>query len=100
MCITIGYKLLITKICIFRDEWVSGGVSDLMEDKEEPKEMFDKEDMTDMFSRAMLEKMQPELSPNIETLGDSLAENVNLEVLILKDNRIKWNAYQNFWVAL
>ena len=47
-----------------------------------------------------LEKMQPELSPNIETLGDSLAENVNLEVLILKDNRIKWNAYQNFWVAL
>ena len=35
-----------------------------------------------------LEKMQPELSPNIETLGDSLAENVNLEVLILKDNRI------------
>ena len=39
---------------------MSGGVSDLMEDKEEPREMFDKEDMTDMFSRAMFEKMQPE----------------------------------------
>ena len=34
--------------------------SDLMEDREEPGEMFDKEDMSDMFSRAMLEKMQPE----------------------------------------
>ena len=45
---------------VFRDEWVSGGVSDLMEDKEEPCEMFDKEDMSDMFSRAMLEKMQPQ----------------------------------------
>ena len=31
-----------------------------MEDREEPGEMFDKEDMSDMFSRAMLEKMQPE----------------------------------------
>ena len=29
-----------------------------MEDREEPGEMFDKEDMSDMFSRAMLEKMQ------------------------------------------
>ena len=51
-------------MCIFRDEWVSGGVSDLMEDKEEPREMFDKEDMTDMFSRAMLEKMQPQGEQN------------------------------------
>lgn len=31
-----------------------------MEDKGEAGEMLDKEDMTDMFSRAMLEKMQPE----------------------------------------
>ena len=51
-------------MCIFRHEWVSGGVSDLMEDKEEPREMFDKEDMTDMFSRAMLEKMQPQGEQN------------------------------------
>ena len=35
-----------------------------MEDKEEPKEMFDKEDMTDMFSRAMFEKMQPQGEQN------------------------------------
>ena len=45
---------------VFRDEWVSGRVSDLMEDKDKPCEMFDKEDMSDMFSRAMLEKMQPQ----------------------------------------
>ena len=45
---------------VSRDEWVSGGSSDLMEDREEPGQMFDKEDMSDMFSRAMLEKMQPE----------------------------------------
>ena len=28
------------------------------EDRGEPWDMFDKEDMSDMFSRAMLEKMQ------------------------------------------
>ena len=39
---------------------MSGGVSDLLEDKEEPIELFDKEDMSDMFSRAMFEKMQPQ----------------------------------------
>ena len=39
---------------------MSVGGSDLMEDKDEAGEMLDKEDMTDMFSRAMLEKMQPE----------------------------------------
>lgn len=40
-----------------------------------------------------LEKMQPDLSHNIETLGESLADNTKLEVLILRDNRIKWNHY-------
>ena len=60
-----GYNQL-TDINLFwylyvsRDEWVSGGGSELTEDREEPGEMFDKEDMSDMFSRAMLEKMQPE----------------------------------------
>ena len=39
---------------------MSVGGSDLMEDKDASGEMLDKEDMTDMFSRAMLEKMQPE----------------------------------------
>lgn len=40
-----------------------------------------------------MEKMQPDLSNNIETLGESLADNTKLEVLILRDNRIKWNHY-------
>ena len=40
-----------------------------------------------------LEKLQPDLTNNIETLGESLADNNKLEVLILRDNRIKWNHY-------
>ena len=40
-----------------------------------------------------MEKMNPDLSNNIETLGESLADNTKLEVLILRDNRIKWNHY-------
>ena len=47
-----------------------------------------------------LEKMQPDLSQNIECLGEALADNVKLEVLILRDNRIKWLPYQNFWTAM
>ena len=40
-----------------------------------------------------LENMQPEISTNLETLGDSLAENKKLEVLVLRDNKIKWVPY-------
>lgn len=47
-----------------------------------------------------MEKMQPDLSNNIETLGESLADNTKLEVLILRDNRIKWNHYQAFWTSV
>lgn len=47
-----------------------------------------------------LEKMQPDLSSNIETIGEALAENARLEVLILRENRIKWVPYQNFFAAL
>ena len=43
---------------ICRDEWVASGFRDMPEDRGEPWDMFDKEDMSDMFSRAMLEKMQ------------------------------------------
>ena len=41
-----------------RDEWFSKKVRNLQPETEDPVGMFDKEDMTDMFSRAMLEKMQ------------------------------------------
>lgn len=36
----------------------------------------------------------------METIGESLADNNKLEVLILRDNRIKWSSYQNFFVGM
>ena len=47
-----------------------------------------------------LERMQPDLSSNIEMIGESLAENTRLEVLILRENKLRWNQYQNFWSAI
>ena len=44
-------------VCV-RDEWVSLGIRNLLPESEEPFKTFDKEDMSDQFSRAMLEKMQ------------------------------------------
>ena len=44
--------------------------------------------------------MQPDLSQSLEALGDALAENKKLEVLLLRDNKIKWVSYQNFWTAI
>ena len=43
---------------IFSEVEVADGVGDLGEGIGEPFEMFEKEDMSDMFKRAMLEKMQ------------------------------------------
>ena len=48
--------LLILDIC--RDVEVADGIGDLGSGIGEPFEMFEKEDMSDMFKRAMLEKMQ------------------------------------------
>jgi hypothetical protein len=47
-----------------------------------------------------LENLQPDISLNIEILGEALAENKRLEVLVLRDNKIKWVPYQNFWTAI
>ena len=33
-------------------------------------------------------------------MGDALAENKRLETIILRENRIKWFQYANFWQAL
>ena len=41
-----------------RDEWISCGFGDLLADKQEPWSTLDKEDLSEQFSRAMLEKMQ------------------------------------------
>ncbi len=46
------------------------------------------------------EKMQPDLSLNLETIGEALAENNKLEVLVIRDNKIKWINYQNFFCNL
>ena len=41
-----------------RDEWISCDFKEMMDGQQAPYNDFDKEDMTDMFSRAMFEKMQ------------------------------------------
>ena len=47
-----------------------------------------------------LERMGSDLSLNLEALAEALADNVKLEVLILRDNRLKWPQYQSFWSLL
>ena len=44
-------------MCVYRSVEVGEGVGDLGEGIGEPFEMFEKEDMSDMFRRAMFEKM-------------------------------------------
>lgn len=44
--------------------------------------------------------MQPELSLGAEALGEALATNNKLEVLIMRENKIKWNNFANFWNLL
>lgn len=41
--------------------------------------------------------MQPDLNTPIETMGEALATNNKLEVLIMRENKIKWVQYCNFW---
>ena len=48
---------MMTTTTIYREVEVADGVGDLGEGIGEPFEMFEKEDMSDMFKRAMLEKM-------------------------------------------
>ena len=41
--------------------------------------------------------MQPDLSSSIDVIGEALATNTKLEVLIMRENRVKWANYCNFW---
>ena len=50
-----------------REVEVADGVGDLGAGIGEPFEMFEKEDMSDMFKRAMLEKMQLPLHSNMHS---------------------------------
>jgi hypothetical protein len=45
----------------------------------------------------VIDGIQPDLSNSIEVLGDALSENNKMEVLIMRENRIKWIPYCNFW---
>jgi len=45
----------------------------------------------------IMDNIQPDLSPCIEILGEALNENTKLEVLILRENKLKWVPYANFW---
>ena len=47
-----------------------------------------------------IENMQPDLSPCLEVIAESLAENTKVDVLIMRENRLKWVNYQNFWNLL
>jgi len=49
-----------------RDEWCSKKVRNLQPETEDPVGLFDKEDMTDMFGRAMFEKMQLVDDPRVK----------------------------------
>ena len=47
-----------------------------------------------------MEGLQPDPSRVVEDLGDTLAKNNRLEVLIMKENKIKWTSYQKFWSSM
>ena len=46
-----------------------------------------------------LEDMKPDISQTIEVIGQALAKNTSLEVLVLRDNKIKMAQYASFWRA-
>ena len=45
----------------------------------------------------VLDNITPDLSSSLEILGEALGENVKLEVLIMRENKIKWVPYAAFW---
>lgn len=45
----------------------------------------------------VLDGLHPDLSGSLETLGEAISDNTKLEVLILRDNKLKWAPYSAFW---
>jgi Ran GTPase-activating protein (RanGAP) involved in mRNA processing and transport len=45
----------------------------------------------------VMDNIQPDLNPSLELLGEALAENTKLEILIMRENKIKISTYCNFW---
>ncbi len=44
--------------------------------------------------------MLPDMSPSLEILSEALSENTKLEVLIMRENKLKWVPYCSFWENL
>lgn len=44
--------------------------------------------------------MQPDLNPSLEVLGQALANNTKLEILLMRENRLKWMPYAAFWQSI
>jgi hypothetical protein len=44
--------------------------------------------------------MLPDMSPSLEILSEALSENTKLEVLIMRENKLKWVPYCTFWENL
>ena len=41
-----------------------------------------------------MENLGSDLNSTVQVLGETLASNTKLEVLIMRENKIKWTAYQ------
>jgi len=37
------------------------------------------------------------LSNSLEILGEAISENTKIEVMIMRENKLKWVPYSNFW---
>lgn len=56
-----------------------------------------KMDKSSNIRHLILDSVQPDLSSSIEILGDAIYDNTKLEVLIIRENKLKWVPYSNFW---
>jgi hypothetical protein len=48
----------------------------------------------------VLDNIQPDLSVSLEVLGEALSKNTELEVLIMRENRLKWIPYAAFYESI
>lgn len=58
---------------------------------------FQKLDKFSCVRNLILDNIQPDLSHAVEVLGEAIAENTRLEVLIMRENKIKSVPYCSFW---
>ena len=44
-----------------------------------------------------MDQILPDLSSSLEILGEAIAENQKMEVLVMRENKLKWVPYASFW---